>query len=264
MSKKKRLANNKMPKAAQKEDKSQYTYQEDKLSQELIIRERKDLTEKQKLLIELILDKKTKLVFIKGPAGTAKSFTSIYSGLLLLNKKNISSISYIRSVVESASRSLGFLPGDSSTKMEPFLQVLVDKLAELLQKPDIDRLTKEKRIEGLPVNYLRGASISAKLMIADEAQNFTFSELTTIITRIGNHTKCIICGDETQSDIGDKSGFLKMFDLFNDDSCRENGIFTFTFNKEDIVRSGVLRFIIERLEMDKNRKVVNEPMFLNK
>lgn len=265
MSKKHRLAKHKEkhgPQAA--EDTSPQVYQESKINWDLAIRERKDFTAKQKTLIELLLDKKTKVVFIQGPAGTSKSYVSIYAGLHLLQKRQMSGIMYIRSIIESASKSLGSLPGDSDLKMEPFLMPLQDKLAELLPKDDIVKLTSEGRIEGLPVNYLRGASINAKIIIADESQNFSRQELVTIITRLGQYSKLFVIGDPAQSDINGKSGFLKMFDLFNDDSCRANGIHCFSFGKEDVVRSGILKFILERLEIEDKSKVLNEPMFLEK
>ncbi len=111
----------------------------------------------------------------------------------------------------------------------------------------------------MPVNFLRGASINAKFMIADEAQNFDVKELTTILTRLGKFSKLIVAGDPSQTDlsVNGKSGFLKMFDLFNDEESRKNGIHCFSFTKDDIVRSGILRFIVERLEA----KAVAEPMF---
>ncbi len=242
-------------------DKSPFVPQDNKINWDLSIRERKDFTDKQKKLIDLILDKKTKVVFIQGCAGTSKSFVSIYAGLHLMQKKQVSGIMYVRSIIESASKSLGSLPGDSGLKMEPFLMPLHDKLDELLPKSDIDKLTKENRVEGTPVNYLRGASINAKVIIADESQNFTRQELVTIITRLGQHSKLLIIGDPNQSDLVGKSGFVKMFDLFNEESCRENGIHCFTFTKEDVVRSGILKFILERIEIDTYPKILPEPMF---
>ena len=85
----------------------------------------------------------------------------------------------------------------------------------------------------------------------DEAQNFTFKELTTLITRIGEDTKLCICGDFMQSDINGKTGFKEMFDIFSDDESRSNGINCFSFTTDDIVRSKILKFIISKLEKGK-------------
>jgi phosphate starvation-inducible PhoH-like protein len=232
-----------------KKDKSIKVYQKDKIKFELNIAERDDFTQKQKDLSELILNKNTKVVFIQGPAGTSKSFISIYSGLHLLNKKSVSDIVYIRSIIESASRSLGALPGSSEEKLNPFLMPLHDKLDELLPKSEVDLLKKEDRVQGIPINHLRGASINAKYVIIDEAQNLDFRELTTALTRIGKYSKFIILGDPFQSDLPlGRSGFIKMFDLFNNESAKEQGIHCFSFTREDIVRSGILKYIVETIE----------------
>lgn len=248
MSKKRKFQEQEENNTTKVSDLSPKVHQRDKINYQLSIRERDDFTEKQIELINLIQDKKTQIVFLAGPAGTSKSFVSIYSGLKLLNKRSVSDIIYIRSIIESASKSLGSLPGDANLKLEPFLMPLFDKLEELLPKDEVDRLNKEERISGMPVNYLRGASLNAKFILVDEAQNLDFKELTTVITRLGKYSKLIVAGDPSQSDLNGKSGFMKMFDLFNDESSRDNGIHCFSFTKDDIVRSGILRYIIERIE----------------
>lgn len=263
MSKKKRLPKDSAIVNEVKKDHSPKVYQKDKIKVELTIAERDDWTEKQKQLIQLIEDKKTKVVFIQGPAGTSKTFTSIYAGLQLMNKKSISDIVYVRSIAESASKSLGSLPGEANEKMLPFLMPLHDKLDELLPKNEINQLVKEERIQGIPINYLRGASLNAKFVIIDEAQNLDFKELTTAITRIGKYSKFIILGDPLQSDIH-KSGFMTMFDLFNSPESAEQGIHSFSFGKEDIVRSGILKYIVEKIESRNNNLVKSEVMFEQK
>jgi predicted ribonuclease YlaK len=248
-------------------DSSPRVFQNRKINFELSILERSDLTEKQKELIELIEHKNTKVVFIQGPAGTSKSFTSIYAGLKLMNKKTISDIVYVRSIAESASKSLGSLPGEADDKMEPFLMPLRDKLEELLPKSELDKLVKEGRIQGIPVNFLRGASINAKFVIIDEAQNLDYRELTTALTRIGKFSKFIILGDPLQSDINGRAGFMKMFDLFNSEESKDEGIHCFSFTREDIVRSGILKYIIEKIEGTYHPPVKHEacdPMFPTK
>lgn len=216
----------------------------------LKIQQKNNLTKRQKAFLQLIEDDETKIIFLSGPAGTSKTFLSVLAGLQLINSKKIASIYYIRSVIESASRSLGYLPGEASDKMEPYLMPLHDKLEELLLKEDINYLTKEKLIKGTPVNYLRGASISDALIIADEAQNFDKKELITILTRIGEGSKLIVCGDPSQSDINGKSGFAPMCKVFTGEDSEENGVFHVKFGTEDIVRSGILKFILCKLEAD--------------
>lgn len=235
--------------------------QRDKISFDLSIHQRNDLTEKQKALIDLILEKDTRVVFLSGPAGTSKTFVSVLAGLQLMNKKTVSDILYIRSVVESASRSLGFMPGEMGEKMEPYVRPLYDKLEEMLPKPEVDRLAKEQRIEGIPVNFLRGASFNAKFIVVDEAQNLDSKEMVTVLTRVGKYSKIIVCGDPMQSDINGKSSFQKTFDLFNDEESRSNGIHCFSFTKDDIVRSKIVKYIVERFENQNAASVKSEPMF---
>ena len=207
-------------------------------------------TEKQKAFIELATHKDTKVIFLSGPAGTSKSILAVYSALMLLNQKRISDIVYVRTIVESASNSMGTLPGDADQKLQFFTAVLNDKLEELLPTGDIKRLHTDERVKGMPVNYLRGASYNAKAVIVDEAQNANFQEILTSLTRIGKFTKYFILGDPMQTDLKHKehSGFKPMFDIFNTEKAQEQGIYCVEFGKEDIMRSEILKFIIEQVE----------------
>ena len=209
-----------------------------------------DWTEKQKAFIELATHKDTKIVFLSGPAGTSKSILAVYCSLLLLNQKRVSDIVYVRTIVESASISLGSLPGSVDEKVHNFVSVLNDKLEELLPTGDIKKLHADERIKGIPVNYLRGASYNAKVVILDEFQNATFSETTTALTRIGKFTKYFILGDPMQTDLRHKeqSGFQPMFDVFNTEQAKAEGIYCIKFGKEDIMRSEILKFIVEQIE----------------
>ena len=233
---------------AEPKDKSPSVYQASRIDFDLSIRERPDWTPKQRELTDLILDKSTKVVFINGPAGSSKTFCAVYAGLRLLQEKRVSHIQYIRTIIESASKSLGALPGDEKLKMEPFLIPLVDKLDEFLPTIQKNRLLKEERVKGIPVNYLRGVSFNAQYIICDEAQNYTKREMVTAITRLGQFSKMIFVADPDQSELNGSSGFLPLFDLFNDETSREQGIHCFSFTKDDVVRSGVLKYICERLE----------------
>jgi len=230
-----------------KKDTSPKVHQNEKIKESVRIDERQ-LTPKQIELLNLLQNKTTKLVFISGPAGTAKTYTSILAGLTLLNHKRVSEIVYVRSIVESSDNKLGFLPGEMDEKMSPYIQPLIDKLEELLPKHDIDKLKKEERIHGFPINFLRGLSWNAKCIIADEAQNMTKKELITLITRVGEFSKLFICGDPDQSDINGKSGFVPTMNIFDDEESRNNGIYVFKFDEEDIVRSGLVKFILKKLK----------------
>jgi len=230
-----------------KKDTSPKVHQNEKIKESVRIDERQ-LTPKQIELLNLLQNKTTKLVFISGPAGTAKTYTSILAGLTLLNHKRVSEIVYVRSIVESSDNKLGFLPGEMDEKMSPYIQPLLDKLEELLPKHDIDKLKKEERIHGFPINFLRGLSWNAKCIVADEAQNMTKKELITLITRVGEFSKLFICGDPDQSDINGKSGFVPTMNIFDDEESRNNGIYVYKFDEEDIVRSGLVKFILKKLK----------------
>ncbi len=205
------------------------------------------LTDKQIDLIAKIRDKNTNLIFIAGPAGSAKTYTSILGGLHLLNDKKIGEIIYVRSAVESADSKLGFLPGELDDKMSPYIQPLIDKLDELLPSRDIEYLKKENRMHGFPVNFLRGLNWNVKFIVADEAQNMTKKELVTLITRVGKFSKLIVCGDPDQSDIA-RSGLSNIIKLFNDEESRENGIYSYVFNEDDVLRSDLVKFILKKLK----------------
>lgn len=221
--------------------------QRNKIKNLLSVHQR-ELNERQKRFLEIATDKSTKLVFVSGPAGTSKTYMAVYAALQMLNQRRVSDLIYIRSAVESSDSKLGFLPGLAEEKMAPYIQPLMDKLSELLPKSDVDSLQKEQRIGAIPIGFLRGLNWNAKVIIADEAQNMTQKEIFTLITRVGEFSKVFILGDPDQSDINGKSGFLKMISYFEDEESRQNGIQVFRFTDDDIVRSGLVQFIIKKVK----------------
>lgn len=208
----------------------------------------KEFTNKQCAFTEVALAEETKLMFINGPAGSAKTYMSIYCGLKNLIASNVEEIVYIRNAVESSDHKLGFLPGAQDDKMAPYLEPLKDKLEEFLSIVDIKYLQEEERIYGVPVGFLRGASWESKFVVVDEAQNMTEKELITIMTRAGINTKVFICGDNMQSDIGNKSGFTNIMELFSDQDSKKHGIESFTFTEDDIIRSELVKFIVRKIK----------------
>lgn len=209
------------------------------------------LTDKQKQLLKIIFDNDSKIIFISGPAGTSKTYVAIYGALQLYNMNNERGITYVRTIAESGEKSLGALPGEMAEKINPYMMPMNEKLDELLI-PGQASIVKEKEIvKGMPINYLRGASWRDEIVIADESQNFTFKELTTLMTRLGRGSKLIICGDPMQSDINGKSGFADMYSVFNDEDSREKGIHTFHFGAEDIQRSEILKYVITKIQNHK-------------
>ena len=209
------------------------------------------LTDKQLALLKIIFDNDSKIVFISGPAGTSKTYVAIYGALQLYNMNNDRGITYVRTIAESGEKSLGALPGEMAEKINPYMMPMNEKLDELLI-PGQASIVKEKEIiKGMPINYLRGASWRDEIVIADESQNFTFKELTTLMTRLGEGSKLLICGDPMQSDINGRSGFADMYSLFNDAESKEQGIHTFYFGPEDIKRSEILKYVISKIQNKK-------------
>lgn len=207
------------------------------------------LTAKQTQLLGMILDPENKIIFISGAAGTSKTYMALYGAIEMMSEDVDKQLIYIRSIIESADKGLGSLPGDIAEKFDPFLMPLYDKLEEIVAPQDVAHLKTVGRISAVPINFLRGASWNNKIIVADESQNFSAKELITLITRIGEGSKIIICGDPMQSDIGKaKSGFIPMLNAFNDEESKQQGIQTFMFSKEDIVRSEIFKFIVKKLE----------------
>lgn len=257
MSKKKRQKNQeqKQHSVEIKKDQSPIVSQREKIKISINIKIRNDLTDRQKEFLKLAHDVNTKVIFISGPAGTSKSFISVMASLELMNDKKISDIIYIRSVVESSDHKMGYLPGDASEKLSPYMEPLMDKLDELLNKPEIDFLKKDNRIDAKPTGFLRGLNWNSKAIIVDESQNNSFSEHVTILTRIGKFSKMFICGDPMQSDINGKSGFVPMISLFDNEESRNKGIHVFHFTEEDIVRSETVKYIVKTIGIYKNKKL---------
>ena len=229
------------------EDKSQKVAQKTKLDYDLRIRERTDLTEKQKEILKVALDKKTKAIYIDGLYGSSKTYLAVLASLKLLNEKRVSDIIYLRNPVESSTTGkIGYLKGDTTEKMAPYNGPLYDKLEEFLSAGEVTRLKNDGRISGIPVGFVRGHSWNCKAIIVDEASSMSYDDLFLILTRCGEFSKIFFIGDSAnQNDIGSKAGFRKMFDMFNDEESRDFGIHTFELKEiTDIVRSELLKFVM--------------------
>jgi phosphate starvation-inducible protein PhoH len=207
-------------------------------------------TDKQKEFFKIALHPSTKIVFVEGPAGTSKTLLSVYCGLQLLNMKVSSDIMYLRSAVESSDKSLGFLPGSAEEKLRFYNLPFLDKLDELLLDTKAEKLEDEGRVSMFPVNFARGMNWKDKCVILDEAQNSTTKEITTVLTRLGENSRCFILADPLQTDLrnGNGGAFEKMFKLFSDDESANHGIYNFKFDEEDIMRSELVKFLVKKLK----------------
>lgn len=210
-----------------------------------------EFSEKQKSVVRRILHPDTKMVFLEGPAGTAKTYLGIYCALKSFFTGHCGHIYYIRTLNQSGEKDSGALPGNEAEKMGPFAAPLYDKLHEFLSGQDIRSfLMAEKAVSSHSINYCRGLNWKNGFIVMDEAQNFSYQELTTGITRVGEGSKIIVCGDRMQPD-SKKSGFVDFMNRFDDEEARNHGVFVERFSEEDIVRSEFVKFVVKRINSGK-------------
>jgi phosphate starvation-inducible protein PhoH and related proteins len=204
--------------------------------------------EKHKAFYDCIRDDNTNIAIVDGPAGTGKSYIGVLAALESLKDRKIKSIIYIRSIVESASRSIGALPGEVDDKFMPYAMPLIEKVREITDNSTCTLLQSNGVLCGIPVNFVRGLTFNDSIVIVDEIQNLTLEECTTILTRFGKNTKYILCGDSFQADIGKLTCISKIYNAFNTDESMLNNIHCFKFEETEIVRSKILKYIVKVLE----------------
>jgi len=210
------------------------------------------LNDHHKAFVEKAMEEDSQILFCDGPAGSSKTYLAVFVALSMLKEKKIDEIVYIRSIVESATRKLGSLPGEVDDKFKPWSIPLIEKCDELVGKQITTMLFESNYLKSIPVNFLRGATFTNNVVIVDEAQNLEHSELVTILTRFGKNCKLFIIGDSLQSDI-QKSGFEKIMRAFDTDESNKNGIHAFHFTEEDITRSKLLKFIVKIIASIKSK-----------
>jgi len=159
------------------------------------------LNEEQKLAKSVILDSAVSV--ITGAAGSGKTLLATATGLDLLFRKEIDKLIITRPAV-LAGEDLGFLPGDISDKMDPWLQPIYQNFYNLYDKAKIDKELAEGNIQILPLGYVRGLTFTNTFIIADEVQNLTHSQTEALLGRLGHGSKMVLCGDIAQIDLKNK------------------------------------------------------------
>lgn len=207
------------------------------------------LTDNQIKFYYLTQNPKTNMVFVDGPAGTAKTQVAVYGSLELLKNRQVDRIIYVRTIVESSSRSIGALPGELEDKFLYYSMPLIDKLNEMTDVFTYKALMEQEYIKAIPVNFARGLTFHNAAVIVDESQNFVKKELATILSRFGRNSKYFVIGDTFQSDVGNSTGFKEVYDAFNTDFSFKNDIHCLKFDHTDIVRSPILRHIAQVLKV---------------
>ena len=203
--------------------------------------------------------RKNTVIFGIGPAGTGKTFLAVAMAVDALRRKEVNRIILTRPAVEAGER-LGFLPGDLQSKIDPYLRPLYDALFEMLGPENYQRHLEKNTIEIAPLAYMRGRTLDDSFIILDEAQNTTPEQMKMFLTRLGNHSKAVVTGDPTQTDLafGNRSGLTvatKILEGIDDIAIHR-------FTEKDVVRHRLVQHIIkayekydkEQFERRKNQK----------
>ncbi len=217
-------------------------------------------TPNQRVLVEQ--SKKSDLLFAIGPAGTGKTYIAIALAVRALKNREIRRIILSRPAVEAGER-LGFLPGDLKEKIDPYLQPLYDALQDMIPAKRLEEFMKEGVIQIAPLAFMRGRTLSDAFVILDEAQNTTTNQLKMFLTRMGNNTKFIITGDESQIDLphSNMSGLLQAKRILK----HIKDISFVHFNTQDIVRHRLVRDIVQAYDIEAQRQMKrNEEQKQNK
>ena len=185
------------------------------------------------------------LSFGIGPAGTGKTYLAVAAAIEALQKQIVSKIILVRPAVEAGER-LGFLPGDLSQKVDPYLRPMYDALYEMLGFDQVNHLIERRTIELAPLAFMRGRSLNESFIILDEAQNTTIEQMKMFLTRMGFGSKSVVNGDVTQIDLPtDKASGLKhAVEVLNN----IKGIGIINFNHSDVVRHRIVQNIVEAYE----------------
>jgi len=185
------------------------------------------------------------ITFGIGPAGTGKTYLAVACAVDALTRDKVKRIVLVRPAVEAGER-LGFLPGDLSQKVDPYLRPLYDALYDLGGYDTVNKMFERGAIEVAPLAYMRGRTLNQSFIILDEAQNTTPEQMKMFLTRIGFGTKAVITGDVTQIDLGrgQKSGLVEAQEVLK----KVKGIAFTHFLSEDVVRHPLVQKIVNAYE----------------
>ncbi len=190
------------------------------------------------------------LTFCTGPAGTGKTYLAVAAAVSMLKKKQIRKIVLARPAVEAGER-LGFLPGDLQAKVNPYLRPLFDSLEDMMGFSQMRKFIEMDIIEIIPLAFMRGRTLNEAIVICDEAQNTSPSQMLMFLTRLGRGSKMIITGDITQVDLekGQKSGMIDARKTLKG----IDGIGFVDLNEVDIVRHSLVQNIVQAYDSKRKK-----------
>ena len=191
------------------------------------------------------------LTFAVGPAGTGKTYLAMALAVSALRNKEVERIVLTRPAVEAGEK-LGFLPGDLSQKVDPYLRPLFDALYEMMGAESYQRLQERGALEVAPLAYMRGRTLSDSFIILDEAQNTTPEQMKMFLTRFGAGSRVVVTGDATQTDLpyGKQSGLLQALEVLKD--IPEIAIIR--LSQSDVVRHDLVQTVVKAYEAyERNR-----------
>jgi phosphate starvation-inducible PhoH-like protein len=185
------------------------------------------------------------LAFGIGPAGTGKTYLAVASAVDSLETEQVRRIVLVRPAVEAGER-LGFLPGDLSQKVDPYLRPMYDALFDMIGAERVTRLVERNVIEIAPLAFMRGRSLNESFVILDEAQNTSVEQMKMFLTRIGFGSKAVVTGDITQIDLpsGQQSGLKNATKVLKD----VKGVAFTYFTPKDVVRHQLVQRIVKAYE----------------
>jgi phosphate starvation-inducible PhoH-like protein len=191
------------------------------------------------------------IVFSIGPAGTGKTYLAVATALAALRAGEIKKIVLARPAVEAGEK-LGFLPGDLREKVNPYLRPLYDALSDMLDFVQVQKYISRDIIEVVPLAFMRGRTLNRSFVILDEAQNTTVGQMKMFLTRLGQHSKGVINGDVTQTDLppGQLSGLVHAERVLGG----IGGIAFVRLSRRDIVRHKLVESIVEAYEREEKRR----------
>lgn len=193
---------------------------------------------------------KKDLTFCTGPAGTGKTYLAVANAVAMLKRRRIRKIVLARPAVEAGER-LGFLPGDLQEKVNPYLRPLFDSLGDMMEYGQMRKFMEQSAIEIIPLAFMRGRTLNEAMIICDEAQNTSPSQMMMMLTRMGRGSKMVITGDVTQVDL-DKGQTSGLTDAINTLKGIK-GIGFIELEKGDIVRHSLVQNIVQAYDKQKKR-----------